>query len=349
MLVEGKTSREIAALRSRSWETIRTQLRMILNKAGVEGQLDLVRLVLGYPVATSLASERPESEPWGQFVVHEISDDRFVEYISAGKKNGRQFLFLHGSEPNHMISRVLLKELLNKGARVLAPLRMGYGATSLEPQEASKLSEVTSIAALLDTSNGVEIITSGTGFRTALAFANAYPHCVTKLWAFEPVLPNHFSPIEGPNEDPNEDPNKVPWAMSLIQAPEATGFLVKVRDSNMRQLGIEDYLLRHYASSLDTKNNDIDATEMVEMIWASELISRGLEGVVRDMNNINSDWLDEIKNCETDITILQTSSSASAEANRVLVALNPKHIATQKIDDTKKLAFYSPGIAKIFQ
>ena len=340
MLVEGKTSREIAEFRSRSWETIRTQLRKILSKAGVESQLDLVRLVLGYPIAASLKSKQLVSEPWGQFIVHEIKDGRFIEYINAGQQTGRQILFLHGSEPRHMISRVFLKELLNQGASVLAPLRPGYGTTSLPQKETDASSELATIADLLGKSEEIEIIACGTGFRTALQFANAYPQRVKKLWVSEPVFPNEFLAVQ--------DSNEVPWATSLSHAPEAIGFLVKVSDTHIRRSGLEDYLSRDDTTSLDTKKMLADTHSFSEMVWSNELIGRGLEGVISDLHSMNEDWLDEIRICKTRMTILETGNSDTPETSKALLSLNPTFVTTQRIHTKERLAFYVSGIAKIF-
>lgn len=355
MLVEGKTSREIAAFRSRSWETIRTQLRKILNKAGVESQLDLVRLVLGYPAAAAMKSKQLVNEPWGRFIVNEVKDGQFVEYISAGKLTNRQVLFLHGSETNHMISRVLLKELLNQGASVLAPLRVGFGATSPVEKETARSTEavsaveveveVESISALLeatfDSAEKIEIIACGTGFHTALMVANAYPQWVKKLWVSEPALPNQLTPIQ--------DSNQIPWGRSLAKAPEAIGFLVKASDSHIRKSGIEDYLLRHYATSLAAKKIQPDTQQLSEIVWSSEMVGRGLEGVIRDIYDLNEDWLDQIRDCKTDIIILEASSSVTPENDNTLVDLNPAHITKQMIKTKERLAMYTPGIAKAFQ
>lgn len=127
-LMDGRSLREIAEQSFRSEHTVRNQTKSILAKTGAPGQVDLIRLVaflidrgnrltmIGHPGAVDLRDE-----------VLEMRTGLKMQLYQCGAPDGRPVIYLHGMLDGMAPLEFLKSRMHQRGLRVLAPVRPGYG------------------------------------------------------------------------------------------------------------------------------------------------------------------------------------------------------------------------------
>ncbi|MFC4448098.1 alpha/beta fold hydrolase [Halorussus aquaticus] len=79
-------------------------------------------------------SSRPESEPDGEQVATvALDDDRRLAYAEYGRADGAPVVFLHGTPGSRRLGELLDAAARERGIRILAPDRPGYGRSSPRP------------------------------------------------------------------------------------------------------------------------------------------------------------------------------------------------------------------------
>ncbi|MGR6468770.1 alpha/beta fold hydrolase [Rhizobium sp. PAMB 3182] len=193
-LVEGQTIGALAASRARSVETIRTQVKSILNKTRTKSQSELLRVTLNLmdmigdgerTVTRGLAGDGTEGqlEPV-PFQTLWRSDGRRADYVVLGDPAGRPIIFMpmkYGLIRWPAVAEALAKR---NGYRVIVPIRPGYGHSSPVPRRASRTEIVTDdLLALMD-HLGVDAapaITLGPDSFFAYSFARRHPGRLTAI------------------------------------------------------------------------------------------------------------------------------------------------------------------------
>jgi len=126
-LCDGMTIAQIAEARGRQVSTLRTQVKSILRKTGVNSQAQLVRLALS--VAAHVEAILPESERADASIrFHTLPDGRRMPFHEYGPKGGKPVLFLHGMLDGLSFLSGLEPELQARNLRIIAPERPNFGA-----------------------------------------------------------------------------------------------------------------------------------------------------------------------------------------------------------------------------
>lgn len=340
MLVDGKNSRDIASIRNRSWETVRTQLRKILKKSGVENQLDLVRLVLGYLSNFTNDLGVEDATQIFSFQTLETDDACVTEFLELGNKrtSSGTLLFLHGFEHGHMPSRQFLNLAQGKGKHLIAPLRMGFGATTMlnvdQPHRA--------ILPLIQDTDSLQVIACGSGFHTALQLANALPEKVSSITAIDPWLPKSLglSTRQG----------HLPWVLTMEQAMASVPFLLTAMGSYFPTADPKQYLAMLYRhSTLDLALIEKPET-LREIVWLYQKLNASPLGACFDIEDASEDWADEIAQAKTAITVVSEAplrDGSTQVDTSALAELNPGHIRCVSLPSHGQFLLHSDYCAEI--
>lgn len=153
-MVNGYSLAEIALQRNRSLSTIRTQIKMMLQKTGLGSQKELLRLVTSI---CFILDERPSSSSItvGSTVNTDIcnvvlDDGRTVSYVTTGPPSGKPILFLQPTTRPDFTPR-LREALIEKDLYIVSPVRPGsWGVSALE-KNATVDALIEDYAALVET------------------------------------------------------------------------------------------------------------------------------------------------------------------------------------------------------
>ncbi len=138
LVLNGKSQAEIAEDRNRSLDTIKVQVRSLLNKTNSTKSSELVRQVMGYQILRlALQSQSefdgdPETIPVLQSVSDETItiDGRSIQISQFGPTDGRPVLLVHGLIWGPFATPTMLRILYRENIRLIAPYRAGFGGSA---------------------------------------------------------------------------------------------------------------------------------------------------------------------------------------------------------------------------
>ncbi len=204
LMVEGARVNDIAERRNTSKTTVRSQLKAIFAKTETATQMECVRLVLGLAMlhdvdeGQMVAARLQAGEATAYFprdeqrMVVDLPDGRQLEYSTFGAKKGACVLFHHDQAFGDVWFKEAVDQAVRLGLRIIAPLRPGFGHTTIYKGEASEPRDFApDIRWLLDYA-GVEVaaqIALSSGLVHALAAAELMPDRLTSITACHPLLP----------------------------------------------------------------------------------------------------------------------------------------------------------------
>ncbi len=205
MVVEGDKVKQIAQKRQCSTTTVRSQLQSIFGKTDTSDQMDLVRTVFGLALmhdadegklvaarisATSATVFYPREE---QRHLFKLPGGRQMEYSDfAAQGSNRVVLFYHDQAFGDVWFKEAVQTATKQGLRVIAPLRPGFGQTTVYPGEASEPRDFApDVRRLLDHLgiDKVALLSLSSGLVHGLAAAELMPDRVTSITACHPLLP----------------------------------------------------------------------------------------------------------------------------------------------------------------
>ena len=259
-LAESRSLKEIAADRNRSVETVRTQIRNILQKTETHSQNELLRVCLAFMdivTVTEDAGARQSARSVGTaslrprpFVSMERPDGRRFDHLVIGDENGspeRTLIYLPLDYGLVRWPASAEAEAARRGIRVLVPVRPGYGASTALPWKADRREAVIGdLIALLDR-YGIErapILALGSDGWFAFGLGERHPARVTGLvlaggGSFPNILPAQFERMEK-------------WHRFIIAngrfAPRVLPFLVKAGFSLARRIGKRGFIHAVYGN-----------------------------------------------------------------------------------------------------
>jgi DNA-binding CsgD family transcriptional regulator/pimeloyl-ACP methyl ester carboxylesterase len=139
-LTLGQSVKDIAAQSGRSTGTIRSHVKMLLQKTAANNQMELIRLTLGLLDVVQLS--RPRAGAGGRAgadsgnVYHRapLPDGRHMDYLAIGPAHGRAFFLMPSGLGLTRLPPAGERSLFERGLRMIAPIRAGYGGSSPLPQ-----------------------------------------------------------------------------------------------------------------------------------------------------------------------------------------------------------------------
>lgn len=129
-LVEGAGAPEIAARRTTSVNTVRTQIKTLLSKTGVGSQTELVRVLVSLNgAADRIGRVRPHVRR-GQTFRFRQRDGRMVPYHRFGPDKGRPFILIHGMLDGCDLTAAAIDLLHHHGLTFYVPERPFFGSAA---------------------------------------------------------------------------------------------------------------------------------------------------------------------------------------------------------------------------
>lgn len=143
--------REIAVLRGRSVETVRAQVKSLLQKTSTRSQGDVVRLALSaMDVSDPATAKQSTGRRWSggsgsngiapsPFRTLERPEGRRMEYLVLGDPRGRPVLYFCGVFGFCRLPAAAEADLARRGIRLIVPVRPGYGGSDPLPRDVDRL------------------------------------------------------------------------------------------------------------------------------------------------------------------------------------------------------------------
>lgn len=346
----GLPIKDIAEARGRSAETVRTQVRSILQKTETHSQSELVRVVLGLMDVALVPTNLPvRSVPRGGSLdareLRELwlADGRRLTWIEFGDPKGHPILFMHmdfgmmrwpASAERHAAVRKL---------RVIVPVRAGYGLTDLHLRSADHLSAVTQdYIAVLDHLAVQDAIAlpMGADLRFAMTLANRRPDLVAGIVGAACQLPLRTAAQY-------ERMDK--WQRFILAnaryAPRVLPFLVQAGFSLARRLGKDVFFTQVNGGS----PADIEAfgrPEVREAILTGTdiCLSRDRaahEAFTRECIGSEKDWSAVVLECRVPVLLLQGDQDPQTPAASIReLMVDFPHLTVRFLPETGQLLFF---------
>lgn len=239
-LTLGLPIRDIAGLRGRSVDTVRTQMRSIQSKTETHSQAELLRMVLGLMGLVLTPNDAGPNEaalPQGLI----LPDGRRIDWIEFGDPAGRPVLHLHGDFGLSRWTPAAERAARLRHVRVVVPIRAGYGRSDpLPPAADPALVTALDLVALVD-HLGIgrcAVLALGADLRFALTLARIRPQLMSGIVACALDLP---ASAAGHEARPDLWPGLL--ADTARMSPEMLAFIVKAAAALGRQAGKERFLL----------------------------------------------------------------------------------------------------------
>lgn len=142
-MVQGYSLDDIADQRNRSISTIRTQIKMILQKTELGSQKELLRLVTSICFILDEPPTVPKSEKPDALAIEAalktitLPNGRSISYVVSGSTNGRPVLFLQPTTRPDFTARIR-DAFIKRDLYVISPVRPGSWGTDPLPRGASR-------------------------------------------------------------------------------------------------------------------------------------------------------------------------------------------------------------------
>ena len=142
-LVDGLSPKEISQSRNASINTIRTQIKNLLEKAGAKNIVDMVRMFCGYTASHSTGRVlskvelKARSKSLSRTSNITLPNGRKLGVIEHGDPQGRPIVFFHSMLYGVALPSTFASACKRKGWRIIAPSRPGYGSSDVDLKSTS--------------------------------------------------------------------------------------------------------------------------------------------------------------------------------------------------------------------
>lgn len=304
-LVHGLGIKEIAAQRNRSVDTVRNQLKRVLQKTGSNSQVELVNLIGGLKTFT------PEPEPSfstgggldAEFFSQGLPDGRQLEYFVAGDPNGTPILFIHGMMDGYQLTPAIKQAAAKYSLKIIAPARPGYGGSSIddapgEPED--KFAE--DVMVLMDQLKlkKCPFIGHMGGSAYVFAFADKFPGHISQIFNIA-----GSAPFTNEKQLAQISPNHSRMAMTYKHLPNLFPMFLRAGVAVLERRGEEAFLRVLYGKSpIDFDVARIPANTQVLNEGFRVSAMHGHKAFMIDIKVLTSDWSRYCENIRCPITLV---------------------------------------------
>ena len=298
-LVQGYTAEQISELRHVTINTIRKQVRGLLDKTGANSQTDLIRQIVALVAQvgeTRLAIDATNmqarvSQGWRRMT---LKDGRQLCFLEFGDPKGRPLLFLHHMMGGPMWLPAAQRRAAESGWHVIAPSRPGFGQSDAVPLSGDALVNQTieDLCALLDYENIDAAVILGSMSSAGLAanFVVRKPH--RSLAMLNVGFGGRCD--EAMIESLPKRPRII--AQTSLKSDLATRFLVRVGIAAIDILGPRKHLEIHVANSPPDMQALADP-QICDTLSAglTHSVYQGVDAFCKDGYLALTDWRDELE------------------------------------------------------
>jgi pimeloyl-ACP methyl ester carboxylesterase len=251
-------------------------------------------------MATNHRDPTPAGDRANATVTAWYGDDRQLAYAEYGDPSGTPVAFLHGTPGSRLLGRLLDDPARERGIRLLAPDRPGYGRSSPWPSRSLDDAGAT-VAALLDDA-GVEsaglVAFSGGGPR-ALATAATHPDRVGRV----DVVAGATPPETG----------ETPAVQRLLGrladgAPAVMRALFRGQSWLANRLGPSLVVGQYTSGDADGVADDVAAVVGDDFV---EAFSRSRRGAVTEFRNVSEPWTVSLGAVEAPVALWHGDADAN--------------------------------------
>ncbi len=295
----GASQKEIAAQRGRSLDTIKSQAKSVLRKAGCARMDDIVHLctsiayVISLSDATAPTKLSPGGDSWVTPTAHmsllPLTDGRTAAYYQYGPPEGRPLLFIHGFGQGPFFTAEWLAGLAAHNIRLIAPCRPGFGyssqSTGKESFDADVISDTLAILNHLGPKEPLVMAVHQGGASHGFRIASALGERVRKVILIDsgiPITQDHIRHM---------DPQTQLAAVASKYSPSIMALTVKMGLRIYKRKGIEAFLTKQFATS----PTDLETLKDPELLAVQKagyyfLFQQGTDSFIRDGAAAMSDW-----------------------------------------------------------
>jgi len=123
-IVDGYSTNEIAERRGRSLETIRSQVKSVLQKADLRSQTELIRVFAGLGELVDARDDAQTSARVPEIIIRD--DGRKLAFESFGPASGRPVLMMHGMLDGFPVGPRILRLLKARNIRIVGVWRPAF-------------------------------------------------------------------------------------------------------------------------------------------------------------------------------------------------------------------------------
>jgi pimeloyl-ACP methyl ester carboxylesterase/DNA-binding CsgD family transcriptional regulator len=346
----GQPIRDIAEARGRSVDTVRTQVRSILQKTETHSQSELVRVVLGLMdvalIRTDPTADAPQAHGLQPIPFQTItgSHGRRLDYITFGDPQGRPVLYMHLDYGMIRWPARAEAAAARRRMRVIVPVRAGYGRTDLHPKGVDHMQGVTDdYARVMDHLGlkGAAVLALGADLRFALMLAEQRPDLVRGIVGCAAQLPLRTAAQYDRMDK---------WQRFILAnaryAPKVLPFLVKAGFSLARRLGKAAFFTQVNGGSPadmetfarpDVREAVLEGTEVC--LSARHLAS---EAFTRECISSERDWSGLVRRAVVPVTLLQGDQDPQTPMATVKELMGDfPHLQVTFLPNTGQLAFFA--------
>lgn len=299
LLFLGHMPKEIAALRQRSPETVRTQIRKICAKTDTHGHADILHLIYGLIATTHQMRADQTAAAHGNFMLT-LPGGRRMDVECSGPDGGKPLLFLHGCLGGRRLSDSLRSTFSDR--RIIAPGRPGHGQTQAD--DSVTLRDVAQDLFHVLDHFGIrtfDILSYDLGAPFALQMAALQPDRIASLTCLAPVPPltdwhDIWSlPVE----------TRVFSILSRAN-PSAAHYLALLGGQRILREGAADFGKIVFANSpFDREQIDADETAQT-LFWHGHAwhVERGPSGFLSDAKLSSTAWSTDLPRLKMPIRFL---------------------------------------------
>lgn len=315
LLTLGHTPAEVADLRGRSVETVRQQIRAIIQKMAAEGTQEAVHLARAVAVSSNAVRTGP---PGGAVAAASLalSDGRTLDFLQQGAADGEPVFFLHGCLGGRVLPRAAQETLAEKGFRLIAPARPWHGQSSGLPallkQPAAYARDLQELAEHLGI-RGFSLLAYDAGTILALSVADPLKGSLKSIVCAAAQPPMHSL------KDFASAPQQQRVFATLARiSPPLLRYLSVLGDRKLKKEGMGAFAQTVFSGS----QADLEACEdpeILELMWTGHHfhVETGSDGFINDCRLIASNWSGKTGPVSVPLHFVHGGRDVSIDARRI--------------------------------
>ncbi|MEM8541004.1 MAG: LuxR C-terminal-related transcriptional regulator [Pseudomonadota bacterium] len=349
-IVSGLPANDIALARQTSVQTVRTQIKSILDKTEAHSQTELVRTVVGLLDVISLTPDNGSAIPVTtsmddtKFQTMTLSDGRRYEFRVFGDPEGLNCLYMHMDFGFVVWPEEAERAALSEGLRVIVPVRAGYGNSTLPVFNSDfRKRTVNDMVELLDHLEVDKFValTQGSDLRFATAMAAETEGRMMGIIGCAAQLPLQNA---AQYERMDKWQRFINW--NARYAPKLLPFLVKAGFSLAQRIGKERFFEAvNGGSRADMQAFSNPAVRQAVLVGTNVCLSDehiAHKAFSLEVIDHEDDWIDSLRDCPVPIELFQGDQDPQSPldtVNEIIAGMD--HIKMQVVENTGQILFFT--------